>query len=891
FAGGDAFYGPKSVVEAVACGKEAAESIHRFVNGLDLKEGREKTWDFEKPDISQEPQKARTPVRCLDPAARECNFLEVSYGYDETEAKKEAERCLRCGICSECYQCVKACLAEAIDHTQESVDKEITIGSVILSAGTDTFDPSGLSEFYHYGTNPNVMTSLEFERILSASGPTMGHLVRPSDEKEPKKIAWLQCVGSRDTNKCSNGYCSSVCCMYAIKDAMIAKEHSGGDLDCAIFYMDIRSYGKDYEKYYNRARDREGIRFLKARVHTLYDDPQTGGLRLVFADESGNRVEEAFDMVILSVGLQASASTIELANRLEIDLNKYNFVDTDPFAPVDTSRPGVYTCGTLQGPKDIPASVTEASAAASAAGKDVAEGRGTETKSLVLPDEIDVSGEEARIGVFVCDCGINIAGVVDVPSVKEYASTLPNVVFTDENLFTCSQDTQEKIKEKIQEEKLNRVVVASCSPKTHAPMFMETLEACGLNKYLFEMANIRNQDSWVHANNPEIATVKAKDLVRAAVARSSALSPLHEKVIPVNKKALVLGGGIAGMNAALDLAKQGFESTIIEKSSELGGMARKLHHTIEGGDIPAYIARLIDNVNSEDKIEVLTDARVVGFEGFQGNFITEVEIGADNETHSIGHGVILVATGGKEYRPTEFLYGEDDRVVTFLYGEDDRVVTQVELSDRLSKNGATDLSSVVMIQCVGSRNEENENCSRICCQSAVKNALDIKRTNPDTEVFVLYRDMRTYGLLEDYYTEARKKGVIFVRFDKDHPPQVEPSADGIFVTIQDHVLQQNVEIRCDLLALSAGVVAADTEDLSRVMKLNRNPEGFFLEAHVKLRPVDMGGDGIFLCGMAHGPKLISETIAQAQAAASRATTFLAKDEIRLSAITAKVDTE
>ena len=880
FAGGDAFYGPKSVVEAVACGKEAAESIHRFVNGLDLKEGREKTWDFEKPDISQEPQKARTPVRCLDPAARECNFLEVSYGYDETEAKKEAERCLRCGICSECYQCVKACLAEAIDHNQESVDKEIMVGSVILSAGTDTFDPSGLSEFYHYGTNPNVMTSLEFERILSASGPTMGHLVRPSDEKEPKKIAWLQCVGSRDTNKCSNGYCSSVCCMYAIKDAMIAKEHSTGDLDCAIFYMDIRSYGKDYEKYYNRARDRENVRFIKARVHTLYDDPQTGGLRLVFADESGNRVEEAFDMVVLSVGLQASTSTIELANRLEIDLNKYNFVDTDPFAPVDTSRPGVYTCGTLQGPKDIPASVTEASAAASAAGKDVAEGRGTETKSLVLPDEIDVSGEEARIGVFVCDCGINIAGVVDVPSVKEYASTLPNVVFTDENLFTCSQDTQEKIKEKIQEEKLNRVVVASCSPKTHAPMFMETLEACGLNKYLFEMANIRNQDSWVHANNPEIATEKAKDLVRAAVARSSTLSPLHEKVIPVNKKALVLGGGIAGMNAAMDLAKQGFESTIIEKSSELGGMARKLHHTIEGGDIPAYIARLINNVNSEEKIEVLTDARVVGFEGFQGNFITEVEIGAANEAHSIGHGVILVATGGKEYQPTEFLYGEDVRVVT-----------QVELSDRLSKNGAADLSNVVMIQCVGSRNGENENCSRICCQSAVKNALDIKRTNPDAEVFVLYRDMRTYGLLEDYYTEARKKGVIFIRFDKDHPPRVEPSADGILVTIQDHVLQQDVEIRCDLLALSAGVVAADTEDLSRVMKLNRNPEGFFLEAHVKLRPVDMGGDGIFLCGMAHSPKLISETIAQAQAAASRATTFLAKDEIRLSAITAKVDTE
>jgi heterodisulfide reductase subunit A-like polyferredoxin len=880
FAGGDAVYGPKSVVDAVACGKEAAESIHRFINGLDLSSGRENKWEFEKPDVSLEPQKLRTPVRCLDPAARECNFLEVSFGYNEVEAKKEADRCLRCGFCSECYQCVKACLAEAIDHTQLPVEKQIKVGSVILAAGTDTYDPSSLKEFYRYGTNPNVMTSLEFERILSASGPTMGHLVRPSDQKEPQKIAWLQCVGSRDTNKCGNGYCSSVCCMYAIKDAMIAKEHSGGDLDCAIFNMDIRSYGKDYEKYYLRAKEREGIRFIKSRIHTIDDDPQSRDLCLVFADENGQMAEETFDMVVLSVGLQVSKSAIELAGRLGIDLNKYNFIDTAPFSPVATSRPGIYTCGILQGPKDIPASVTEASAAASAAGADVAAARGKDTRVREIPDEIDISEEEARIGVFVCNCGINIGGVVDVPAVKEYAESLPHVVFADENLFTCSQDTQEKIKEKIQEERLNRVVVASCSPKTHAPMFMETLEACGLNKYLFEMANIRNQDSWVHANNPDIATAKAKDLVRAAVARAATLRPLHEKVIPVNKKALVIGGGIAGMNAALDLAKQGFESTIIEKESNLGGMAHKLHHTIEGADIRTYLDQLIGEVNAQKKIEVLTDARVAGFEGFQGNFITQVAIGPDQETRSIDHGVIIVATGGREYQPTEYLYGQDNRVVT-----------QVELSDRLEKKGASDLSSVVMIQCVGSRNEDNPNCSRVCCQSAVKNALHIKRLNPDAQVYVLYRDIRTYGLLEDYYTEARKQGVIFIRFDTDRPPLVEQSPAGIRVTIKDHILQRDVQIQCDLLALSAGVVAEDTEELSKVMKLNRNPEGFFIEAHVKLRPVDMGSDGVFLCGLAHGPKLISETIAQAQAAASRATTFLAKDTIRLSAITAKVDTE
>ena len=880
FAGGDAFYGPKSVVDAVSCGKEAAESIHRFINGLDLEANREKTWEFEKPDIENEPKKDRTPVRCLDPEARECNFLEVSFGYDEAEAKTEAQRCLECGICSECYQCVKACLAEAVVHSQTPVDKEIKVGSVILSSGTDLYDPSSLKEFYHYGVNPNVMTSLEFERILSASGPTMGHLVRPSDKKEPKKIAWLQCVGSRDTNRCGNGYCSSVCCMYAIKDAMIAKEHSGGDLDCAVFYMDIRSFGKDYEKYYDRARNREGIRFVKARVHTITDDPDTRNLKVVFADETGQMQEEVFDMLVLSVGLQVGQAAVELARRLEIDLNHYNFVATDPFAPVATSRPGVYTCGIFQGPKDIPAAVTEASAAASAAGMDIAEARGKHIKKIALAEELDVSEEEPRIGVFVCNCGINIGGVVDVPGVQTYAATLPDVVYTDNNLFTCSQDTQEDIKKKIKEHKLNRVVVASCSPKTHAPMFMETLEACGLNKYLFEMANIRNQNSWVHANNPDIATQKAKDLVRMAVARSSRLRPLKEKIIGVNKRALVIGGGIAGMNAALNISKQGLPVTLIEKGSQLGGMARKLHHTIEGADIQQYLKELIDVVNARENIEILTDAVVMAFDGFQGNFATEIGVGPVREPRVIEHGVILVATGANEYKPKEYLYGTDARVKT-----------QVELTDYLHQEGAEKLECVTMIQCVGSRNEENPNCSRICCQSAVKNALAIKEASPDTQVFVLYRDMRTYGLLEDYYTKARQKGVIFVRFDQEHPPEVSATDEGLLVTVKDHVLQQPIQIRSDLLALSAGVVGADTEDLSKIMKLNRNPEGFFLEAHVKLRPVDMGSDATFLCGTAHAPKLISEAIAQAQAAASRAMTFLSKDEIKLSAITAKVDVE
>ncbi len=785
----------------------------------------------------------------------------------------DTETCIGCGLCE------NMCIAKAVEYDDRVRESSLNVGSVILSAGSRGYDPSSL-DYLGYGKYPNVVTSEEFERILSASGPYLGHLMRPLDREEPQKIAWLQCVGSRDANRTGNGYCSSVCCMYAVKEAMIAKEHAHGDLDCAIFNMDMRTFGKDYEKYYNRAKDKDGVRFVKARIHTITEVPDTGDLVVKFADETGAMQEEVFNMVVLSVGLQIQPDGAELAERLGIELNHYNFVQTNSFAPVTTSRAGIYTCGVLQGPKDIPSSVTEASAAACAAGAELAAARGTDIAKIELPEQRDVSQEDPRIGVFVCNCGINIGGIVDVPEVRKYAENLPNVAYADENLFTCSQDTQDLIKEKIKELELNRVVVASCSPKTHEAMFMETLEACGLNKYLFEMANIRNQNSWIHSNNPEIATQKAKDLVRMAVARASTLHTLNEKVVPINKQALVIGGGVAGMNAALGLSRQGFNAIVVEKNAELGGFARKLHHTIEGDDIPAYVAKLVSDVTDDENIQVFTDARIAGFEGFKGSFATEIEVGVDKAAHRIEHGVFLVATGATEYQPQEFLYGEDERVVT-----------QVELGDILENKGAAELTSVVMIQCVGSRNEENENCSRICCQNAVKNALLIRKQNPDAQVFVLYRDIRTYGLLEDYYMEARKQGVIFIRFDKDTPPAVKAASDGMLVTVKDHILQQDVEIRADLLALSAGMTATDTQEMSNIMKLNRNPEGFFIEAHVKLRPVDMPSEGVFLCGTAHGPKLISETIAQAQAAASRATTFLAQDAIKLSAITAKVDVE
>ncbi|MGE5842657.1 MAG: FAD-dependent oxidoreductase, partial [Deltaproteobacteria bacterium] len=751
--------------------------------------------------------------------------------------------------------------------------------SVILAPGFKPYDASR-HETYHYARFPNVVTSVEFERILSPTGPYGGHVRRPSDEKEPAKIAWLQCVGSRDINRCDHGYCSSVCCMYAIKEAVIAKEHSKQDLDCAVFFMDLRTHGKDFERYYNNARDKHGVRFIRSRIHTIDPLGDTGDLVLRYAKENGELVEERFDMVVLSVGMETSKPNLDLAGRLGISLTEGKFCATLPFAPVSTSKDGVYVCGVFQGPKDIPQSVTEASAAACAAAMDLSQARWSQTKAKETPKELDVSSVEPRIGVFICNCGTNIGGIVSVPSVAAYASTLPRVVHVEESLFTCAQDSQDHMKAVIKEHNLNRVVVAACSPRTHEPLFQETLLGCGLNKFLFEMANIRNQDSWVHSGDPASATDKAKDLVRMAVARVALLKPLTSKRISVNKRALVIGGGIAGMTAALSLADQGFEAVLVEKEPYLGGQARDLSHTIEGGRIPEHLLELSDRVTHHERIQVLTESLIVGFNGFKGNFTTEVMVGPGMYERKIDHGVVVVATGATEYKPKEFLYGQDSRILT-----------QIEFGSRLEEKGAEDLQHVVMIQCVGSRNEEFPNCSRICCQNAVKNALHVKALNPEAEVNVLYRDIRTYGELEYFYRQARRQGVHFFRFDRDEPPEVSLQEGRVTVTFKDQVLQRDLRLPADLLVLSAGLRAADTEELSGIIKLPRNADGYFMEAHVKLRPVDMANEGIYVCGTAHGPKLISETIAQAMAASSRAATFLSQSEITLSAVTAKVDQE
>ncbi len=885
FAGGDVQTGPWVAIGAIAAGREAAESIVRYLDGRDLTEGREPTSTAHpvyRPVPPDEPRKGRAKMPEISLEKRKGNFKEVEPGLEEAAGREEAGRCLNCGYCCECFQCVEICKAGAVTletHKEQTERLELNVGSIILSPGFQAFDPSKF-DTYSYARHPNVITSMEFERILSASGPTMGHLIRLSDEKEPKKIAWLQCVGSRDINRCDNGYCSSVCCMYATKEAVIAKEHAGADLDCAIFFMDMRTFGKDFENYYDSAREKHGIRYIRSRVHTIDPISGTDDLLLKYATEDGDFIEEPFDMVVLSVGMETPPEVAALAERLGIELNEDRFCRTETFHPVRTSTDGIYVCGAFQGPKDIPSSVTEASAAACAACMDLSEARGTETRTVEVPEEIDVTDEEPKIGVFVCNCGTNIGGVVDVPAVAEYAATLPHVVHVDQNLFTCAQDTQDRMKQVIKEQGLNRVVVAACSPTTHEPLFQDTLRACGLNPYLFEMANIRNHNSWVHSDDAPSATDKAKDLIRMSVARAGLLSPLRAKKISINKRALVVGGGVAGMTAALSLADQDFEVVIIEKEAHLGGLARELTRTIEGDDIQDLLVGLIENVTRHEKIQVLTESLIVGFGGFKGNFTTEVLVGPSMYERKIDHGVVILATGANEYVPTE--YG---------YGEDSRIMTQIELGKRLEEEGASDLNNVVMIQCIGSRNEDFANCSRVCCQTAVKNALHIKEQNPDANIYILYRDIRAYGLLENYYRQARQEGIMFFRFDRDEPPGVKPTDEGIMVTFKDHVLQRDLIVTADALALSAGMRPEDTEELATIVKLARNQDGYFMEAHVKLRPVDTPSEGIFVCGTAHSPKLITETISQSLAAASRAATFLSQPEITLSVVTARVDQE
>lgn len=778
-----------------------------------------------------------------------------------------------------CQICVPVCRSRAIDFSQKAVERDIQVGAVIMAPGFGKVPEEALTK-YNYGKHPDIVTSLEFERLLNPSGPFQGEVRCLSDKRHPHKIAFIQCVGSRDLG-CDNGYCSSVCCMYAIKEAMVAKEHDP-ECEITIFYMDLRTHGKDFDAARIRAEEQFGIKFVRARVADVM--PWGKQLKLTYSTMAESHHFEAFDMVVLSVGLDSPKSAADLARIGNFDLNRYDFCETTTFAPLQTSRDGVLVAGAFQGPKDIPESVTQSSAAAGLAAALIKQQRGAGIVHKSYPDEQQVTeNDEVRIGVFVCRCGINIAGTVDVPRVVDYAGEMDNVVYFSDSLYSCSQDAQEIIKNKIREHRLNRIVMAACSPRTHEPLFQETLKDAGLNRSLFEMVNIRDQCSWVHANEPDEATGKSKDLVRMGIAKARHLRPLPEQTVPVTPQALIIGGGVAGLTAAENLAEQGFQCYLVEKNDSLGGHAASMGDTGSGENVAAMIKDLIKRVEKNKKIEVLTGAELVAVNGFVGNFSSVVKTrkGKKEAELTIDHGVIIIATGGREHRPDRYLLGQAKKVVT-----------QRELEGMLAGKGKDRTpDSVVMIQCAGSRGDDLKYCSKVCCTTAVKNALKIKERNPRSQVVVLYRDMRTYGYSEDLYRQAREQGVVFIPYEMERKPEVAKKGSGVTVSFFDPLLQEDVTLSPDLVVLSVGIVPEDTENLSKLLKIPVNENKFYLEAHVKLRPVELAVDGVYVCGLAHSPKPLDEIIVQAQAAAAKAAIPLVQGHVSVEPIVSCVDSE
>ena len=782
-----------------------------------------------------------------------------------------------------CRICEAVCKNNAIDLNQAPVKEEINVGAIILSPGFEPFDPKVRKE-YHYGEFANVVTSMDYERLLCSTGPYAGEILRASDMKHPHNVAWIQCIGSRQVIEGGNSYCSAVCCTYTQKQAILTKDHDA-EARCTIFHNDIRSYGKDFERFYERTEKLSGVRFFRSYTTIVKEDPVTKNVTVRYTTPDEGVKEEEFDMVVLSIGMNPPKDVESIVETFGIELESHNFCKLNPVNPMETNKPGVFVSGALQGPIDIPESVFSASGAGSQIGELLDYRRGNLSKERIYPPEKDLSQEEPRIGVFVCHCGANIGRIVNVPGTVEYCKTLPNVVYAQEQLFSCATNSAKEITDMINEKGLNRVVVAACSPRTLEPLFRDTLREAGINQYYYEMANIREHNSWVHSKEKEEATEKAHDIIRMSVARACQLKPLQEFDLPVDKRALVVGGGIAGMNSALSIANQGHEVYLVEKDANFGGVARKIHTTLEGLDVQAYLRDLIQKVYQHRLIHVYHNATITQATGYVGNFVTTVK--SDRGVTDIKHGAVILAIGSDLYTPTEYLYGEDDRVMTHLELEE-KIVT----GDEKVMNA----KNLVMIQCVGCRNEDRNYCSRICCSESIKNALLLKEKNPAMDVYILFRDVRTYGFREDYYREAANKDVKFIRYEPQDPPQVEPGEgeeDGrpvLKVTTTDYVLDAKLQIDADIIALAAAVIPnAATKEVAGLFKVTLSPDGFFKEAHAKLRPVEFATDGVYLCGMAHYPKFIQETINQAYGAAGRALTLLSHDIVVASGSVCEVD--
>jgi heterodisulfide reductase subunit A len=790
--------------------------------------------------------------------------------------------------CETCRRCEAVCPTQAVDLDEEPSERDLYVGAIILSVGYTLSDPRKYEEL-GYGRFPNVIHSMEYERLASRSGPTEGTVLRPSDGGRPENIAWLQCVGSRDQD---NPYCSSICCMYATKEAMIAKERIEG-VHCQIFMMDERAFGKEFNAYYEQARDKYNVEYTRCRVQQVREDPETRDLILRYPGPDGQLHEDRFDLIVLSVGARPPNGAADLARVLGVELNPYGFCETDKFFPLETSQPGVYVCGTFSSPKEIAETILDAAGAAGDVMRLMRQHLGVALSSREypflwqtdsLPPERDVGGEPARVGVFLCRCVPTLDGIVDVDAVESFARTIPGVTHVQAVDYGCFGDDLEAIRTSIEEHALNRVVVAACSHRTHEPLFQRTVREAGLNPYLLEMVNVREQCAWVHVDDPAGATRKAKELVRTGIERVREAEAVHKLAIQPVQRVLVLGGGVAGMSAALTVADAGYDVVLVEREPELGGNLRHVYYVAEGQNPQRLLRDLVNRVIGHERVRVLTRTELVSHTGHVGAFHavlrTQSRGGGEPSESEVEYAAAIVATGGQEWRGDIYMLGSDPRVVTSMDLEEIIVHRPEEI---------TDLKQAVFIQCVRPPGEV-EYCSRVCCTNTMKNATRLKMLNPDCQVVVLYKDIITYGFREVYYTEARRRGVIFMRYDDEHPPAMRSVGSELELIAWDPSLQQEVVFHPDLVALSMAVEPSPgTGQLAHILSTPLSSEGFFMEAHLKMRPMDFANEGVFVCGMAHYPKFIDETITNAQAAAGRALTILTKDRLYFGGVVAEVD--
>ena len=742
----------------------------------------------------------------------------------------------------------------------EGVSNEETVcaGAVVLATGCEAFDAS-LKPEWGYGRFPNVVTSLEFEEWMRPGRTSTRGFLRPSDGKVPQKIAFLQCVGSRDET-CGRGYCSSVCCAFAVKEAVSARELAP-EVKSTLFFMDIRAHDKDLDSYFDRARAQHDLTFEYARIAAIEEVNGTRNLRLVYESENGTYRDEQFDLVVLSIGLGPSEEAQRLARMLDVDLDRYGFCRTDDFFPVKTSRRGIYVCGSFQGPKDVAESLVQASAAATACVRDRT---GPAAAGVDVPTVSEAESGEARIGVFVCHCGFNIGGVLDLREIAEAAKKLPGVEHVESMTFACSDPSRSQICSRIESERLNRIVVAACSSRILGRLFENTCIDAGLPARFVEMANLREQCAWVHQDAGAAALKKAIRQVTGAVTCVSHRTVSEGTAVSCRSNALVVGGGVTGLRASLELCRLGIPTTLVERSGVWGGQARHLVSSWSGQSIEPFIKELTAQAKRERLLEMAPDTTVEQVQGRRGDFSSVLKNGSGRRRR-LEHGVLLITTGAMETMPREYRYGTHPGIMTHLE------------FDALIRNGNTELkepNTLVFIQCVGSREPNRPYCSRVCCTHSIKSALAVKNMNPESRIFILYRDIRTYGLREDLYREAREKGVFFVRFRTERKPNVEIRDDRVVVTVRDELLDAELEIRANRLVLASAIQPDESTFWKGLEGCEPDEHGFFREARMPLSSVDVGDGGVYIAGMAQSPKSVDEAIVQAQAAAGRAAAWL-----------------